>query len=355
MAEETIKKTGVKYIMAVFIMLFFVLNDLVFDFLFDFGSSDYISFAFTLGAAIIVFYCNYSIRKKSISSEFEKAATFIKSNFDNWQVAFSVLDIICGVISILSGLAFIAAIFKIIKVGYVPIKIVVVTNKGKSLVKAVSKVSLLWTSGRLLSESGENNCKENNNMFKKIGNAFKNAGLWIWANKKSILGTLAAIATGVTTTMAANADIIEFLPEVVVFGINIIPYLAGLIMFGLTELGVTGKGFETIKNFFARIANEKAEKAAEKLVKKEAKAEKAAKEAEKEAKAEEDKKAKKLLKKLDADKKAEEKKKAAEEKKALAEQKKKEAEAAKKAEEEKILARAMELKKELEAKQAAKK
>ena len=331
MGEVTNKRVKGKYLVAVMFMLFFVANDLVFDFLFNFESSDYVSFGCTLIASIIVFYCNFTIRKEKLTSEFEGAEAFIKSNFDNWQVAFSILDIICGAISILSGLAFLGAVFKAIKIGYVPVKIAVVTNKGKSIVKAAAKVSLMWTSGRLLSKQNEN--RENKGMFKKIGTAFKNVGLWIYSNKKSILGTLAAIASGVTTAMVVHSDIISFLPQLVVFGFNIMPYLAGLIVFCLTELGVTSKGFETIKGFFARVAEEKQKAAADKALKeKEGQqviAEKQAKEAEKKREAD-NKKAEKLLKKLEAEEKALQEKKAAEN--------------AKRAEEERIRALALELK-----------
>lgn len=329
-------KIRARYLLATVLMLFFVVNDLVFDFVFDFGGSDYISFSCTLIAAIIVFYCNFAIKRRKLTSEFENAETFIKSNFDNWQVVFSVLDIICGAISILSGLAFLGAIFKVVKIGYVPVKITVVTNKGKSIVKAAAKVGLLWTSGRLLSE--QNNNRENEGMFKKIGLAFKNVGLWIYSNKKTILGTIAAIASGVATAMAVHSDIIAFLPALVVFNINVTPYFAGLLMFGLTELGVTGKGFETIKEFFARIAAEKDKKAEEKALKeqekKQAETEKEKKIAQKKFESDE-KKAAKLLKKLEAEEKALEEKKAAE--------------AAKKAEEDRINALVEELKAKKEA------
>ena len=47
MGEIAGNQIKVKYIVAVILMLFFVLNDLVFDFVFNFGSSDYISFICT--------------------------------------------------------------------------------------------------------------------------------------------------------------------------------------------------------------------------------------------------------------------------------------------------------------------
>ena len=339
-------KLTMKYLLGIAMMLLFVVADIVFDFLFNFEGSDSISFACTLVAAITVFYGSYSIKKKHITTEFENATAFIKSNFDNWQVAFSVLDIICGAISILSGIAFLSAIFKFVKIGYIPLKVAVVTNKGKSVVKAVSKVGLLWTSGRLLSEDGkQNNNKEKNNMFKKIGAALKTCGLWIYSNKISILGTIGAIISGIIAGMAAHTDILVYLPELYVFGIDIVPYAAGVAIFGLTELGVTGRGFEAIKTFLAIQAQNKADRNAAK------------------AQAELDKKADKYLKEQEAKKKEEEKKIALEKAKQEQELKKQQEEAAKAeadkkaaeekaAEEVKIIARAMELKAEAEKKAA---
>lgn len=339
--EEYKERIKAKYIIAVSLMLFFVLNDLVFDFLFNFDSSDYISFACTLIAAIIVFYSNYSIKKGKITTEFENAESFIKSNFDNWQVAFSILDIICGIISILSGIAFIAAIFKVVKIGYVPLKVVVVTNKGKSIVKAASKASLIWTSGRLLAKNEES--REKDSMFKKIWKGLKTAGLWIYANKKSLAGTLGAIVAGVSSAMIAQADLIAQMPELFVFGYDIMPYLVGLVIFGLTELGVTGRGFEKILEFFTKQKEIKAEKEANKVVKaEEKKADKAKKE-----QAAENKKAQKLLKKLEAEEKELQAKQAAE-------KAKQQAEAEKKAEEQRLLQKALALKAQKEAEEKQK-
>lgn len=349
MANSELK---IKYYLGILIMLLFVVGDLTFDFLLTFEGSNAISFACTLFAAIVVFYGSYSIKKANITNEFENATSFIKSNFDNWQVIFSILDIVCGLISLLSGLAFLTAIFKVVKIGYVPLKIAVVTNKGKSVVKAIAKVSLLWTSGRLLSECGDDTNKENKSMFKKIGNALKTARQWIWANKKSLLGTISAVISGVVTAMAVHSDLLAFVPAVYLFGFDVMPYIAGLIIFGLAELGVTGRGFELIKTFLLKQAEIKALKEAEKAVKVEQK-----------AKAALDKEAEKYLKEQEAKEKEaaklaalEEAKKAQELKRQQEEAEKAEIErklaAEKAAEEQRIIARAMELKAEAQRKAA---
>lgn len=333
----TLRKLKLKYYIAIMVMCLFVVNDLVFDFLFNFEGSDVIAFCCTLVSALIVFHYTYTFKRDKVEDKFEDAAKFIKSNFDNWQVLFSILDIVCGLISILSGVAFLACFFKIIRFGYIPVKVSVVANKSKTTIKVISKFSNLWVAGRLfmtsrVDEQDKEGSKDN--MFKKIWNGLATFGKLIWANKKSIIGTCAAVASGVLTAVATHQDIISFLPELVVWGVNIMPYIAGLVIFGLTELGVTGKGFETIATFFARINAAKEEKATAKqekqALKAEAKAEKEAKIAA-EKQAEEDKKALELL----AEKEAAEK-----------------AEQDKIAEEQRLLARAKELRAQQEAQAA---
>lgn len=156
------QKTNVGMIVASIFMLLFVASDLLFDFAFNFNTSDYIAFGFTLASAIITFVATYKLKRQEILATFNKTTAFVQSNFNNWQVVFSVLDIVCGLISILAGLVFIGGVFKVVKVLYLIAKFVVVTNKTKTIVKSVSKFSLLWTAGRLFykSQGGEMSTKK---------------------------------------------------------------------------------------------------------------------------------------------------------------------------------------------------
>ena len=144
----------VNYYVAAFFMLIFVLCDLMFDFLFTFNGSNIVSFMFTLGASAIVFVCTWKIKKAELQNSFNEVSKFIKSNFDKAQVIFSILDIVCGIISILSSLMVFAFIFKVVKILYIPTKILVVCNKEKTLVKPVVQFSLIWVSMRLLNKKG---------------------------------------------------------------------------------------------------------------------------------------------------------------------------------------------------------
>lgn len=155
-------KKNLGLVVASILMLIFVASDLLFDFAFNFNASDYIAFGFTLAASIITFVATYKVKQKEILTAFDKTTAFVQSNFNNWQVVFSILDIVCGIISILSGLIIIGGVFKFVKVGYLITKFIVVTNKTKTLAKSVGKFSLLWTAGRILTkkQGGEMSTKK---------------------------------------------------------------------------------------------------------------------------------------------------------------------------------------------------
>ena len=259
--------TAIKYFVACIFMLFFVVNDLVFDFLFNFESSDYIAFASTLIASIITFICTFQITKRNITQKADKITAFVKGNFNGWQVVFSVLDIICGLISILSGIAFLGGVFKFVKIVYIPIKSVVVFNKSKTVVKSVTKFSLIWTISRILTKNNE----REKVMEKKKNNFFA----WLNANKCTIGG----IAVGAVTAFSGAGVIdITVFPALMVGAVNLTPIIYYVILGALTILCSFFP--ETVEKFVARVAQAKAEKAEKATIKE---AEKEIKEEEKKA------------------------------------------------------------------------
>lgn len=131
----------------------------------------------------------------------------------------------------------------------------------------------------------------------------KKIGTWLVANKKSLLSTIVG-AAGTGVGIAASWSI-DSLPQIFVGEFNIAPIIytvVCLIGFILNELGICGRGFETIVSYMANTeakTEKKKELAVEKAAKKELeKAQKAADEEEKRIKtaalkqAEEDIKAK---------------------------------------------------------------
>lgn len=151
--ERVKKESNAKYVIASVFMLAFMLNDLMFDFLFSFNGSNYISFIFTIGASIITFIGCYKVIKTDIINKVDKISLFIRGNFNLTQVIFSILDILCGFISFVSGMMFFAGVFKVLKFFYIPTKIIIVANKSKTIVKSVQKFSLIWVTGRLLTKN----------------------------------------------------------------------------------------------------------------------------------------------------------------------------------------------------------
>lgn len=83
----------------------------------------------------------------------------------------------------------------------------------------------------------------------------KTIGKWLFANKKSLIGTIAnAVATGGSTALIWT---VEGLPQIFINGFDIAPiiYTIAVVVIGVfNELGICGKGFEKINDFFARIA-----------------------------------------------------------------------------------------------------
>ena len=103
--------------------------------------------------------------------------------------------------------------------------------------------------------------------------AVKNVFKWLWANKKSLTGTLGVIAVGTFGVLEGTntLNVVEQIPALVVGGLNITPILfyVGLALLGL--IGVFGKGYEDIKTFFTRMGVLKAEQESVKLEKAQAK------------------------------------------------------------------------------------
>lgn len=91
--------------------------------------------------------------------------------------------------------------------------------------------------------------------MEKIKTFFK----WIASNKKSLISTIVGAAgAGLGVTAAWTIDAI---PDILVSGFDIAPILYTVICvacFVLNELGICGKGFESVKAYIERKAAEKA-------------------------------------------------------------------------------------------------
>lgn len=114
--------------------------------------------------------------------------------------------------------------------------------------------------------------KKGNDKMEKLKKFFS----LVWSNKKTIIGSILAVVSGVMTGIAINADFIQLFPALTFLGVNWTAVIIGLLAFAGIELGVLGKGFETVDQYEKRTAVLKAkkeQKSIEKQAKKEIKAE----------------------------------------------------------------------------------
>lgn len=102
--------------------------------------------------------------------------------------------------------------------------------------------------------------KEGNDKMTKIKKFFT----WIFANKKTLIGTLSAYLMTLSGTGVIN---VSALPDLTIKGFNITPLIYYGVLVVLALFGVFGKGFEKIEEFFARMKVVKAEKEQNAIVK----------------------------------------------------------------------------------------
>lgn len=284
---------SVKYLIAIACLVLFVSCDLMFDYAFDFNGSDSISFGFTSISAILVFIFTGKLAQEQ-KGGYYKASKFIQSNFDKVQVTFSILDVICGLISICAGLTFLISV-KIIKLIYIPIKILVVLNKEKSILKPIAKFSLMWVFTRNVRNSkGEEMAEEKTGVvetvqktsfFAKVGKAIKSACKYIFVSNPKASAT--TLVNGFASSCAGYALSVnvECLPQLNVGGFDFMALIVAIVLFSIVEVFGINYAFESNTDADTRKAEEKVVKTEKANAKAEEKAQKEyAKSVEQEAK-----------------------------------------------------------------------
>ena len=234
-----------------------------------------VSLIFSSITMIITFVGKHKTKALQIEKGVDKTIDFIKSNFDKANLILSIIDVLCCVVALMMGCFVIALISRSV----LALRLIVVINKYKTVSYSIIFFVIFYLFKRrknYMAEKENEIKKEKVSFWKKIGNAFKVAGQWIFANKKSIVGTIFAVISGVASAIVTNAEVIFSLPALVFLGINWTAVLAGILIFAGVEVGVVGKGFETIKEFFDRVKVQKTEKIEKKNQKVVAKAEKKA-------------------------------------------------------------------------------
>ena len=282
--DAKVKKSDFTLITIIFaFFVFFTASDLAFN---AFSQLEFASVCSFL-SGFLVFLGSFVVKKKNIEKGVNNRIDYVLSNFTWGNKVLGVLDFTFSLIALFSAVYWLGLIFRI----GVVVRLACTLNKVKSVLKPILSPLRTMLVGMFIYLGIRFKpiiikLKESKPV-KKIKEFF----VWLWANKKTLLGTITAFATSVATGYATYGGYFSFLPPLMWLGINWTAVLVALAIFVLLELGVTGKGFEKIATFFNRIAAEKQakeekqiEKEAEQSIKAEEKAkEKEAKDAEKEA------------------------------------------------------------------------
>ena len=233
------------YFMLIILAIMFV----TFDLIASSAGQLVMTLIFSSITLIITFIGSHKAKAIKIDKGIDTTIDFINSNFNNPCKIFSIIDVLCCIIALMTGIFYIALISRVgIAVG-LAIKI----NKYRTVAFTI----WAFVFGYLI--------KRREKMAEKKDGFIITILKWLWANKKSICGTIFGIVAGVITAIVANAEIILALPQLPLFGFNMTAVIIGILVFAGVEIGVAGKGFETILKFVARKETKTIEK--EKLAK----------------------------------------------------------------------------------------
>lgn len=192
-------------------------------------------------------------------SQVDETIKFIKSNFNNKNTILSILDVLCCIVAFFTGVFLVAAISRSV----MAIRLIVIINKYKTVAFGIWSFVFVY-----LFKRGAKKMENKNKFVETIKKSIK----WLWCNKKSLLASLISVLFGIASAIVINAETILSLPRFEVFGINLTAIIIGVLVFAGVEIGVAGKGFETIAEALSRIKVEKDEKEKreiEKIAKKE--------------------------------------------------------------------------------------
>ena len=264
--DAKLKERSKDYTLLTIIFAFFVFftaSDLTFNAL---SKLEFASICSVL-SGFLVFLGSFVVKKKNIEKGVNSRIDYVVSNFSWGNKVLGVLDIIFSLIALFTAVYWLGLIFRI----GVVVRLACTLNKVKSVLKPVfgplkTLFIVMFVYLGIRFKPIIMKMKES-----KFVKGIKKFFQWIWANKKSLLGTITALATSVATGYATYGGYFSFLPELNWLGINWMSVIVALVIFVLLELGVTGKGFEKIATFFKRIADEKKAKE-EKKIEKEAEA-----------------------------------------------------------------------------------
>ena len=201
-------------------------------------------------SGVLIFLGRNSLQ--SMKNKANEKIKFIKSNFNHFNLILSILDIICSIISVLSGIVAFGLIFRWV----FALRLIIIFNKFKTVVRTIIISSFIWI---LIRFKGDEN---NMNIFKKIWNALKIACKYIFiSNPKASISTLINASLSGVAGYSISADVVlSELPQLVILGIDIVPYAIALVLFVAIQVLGLKYAFEKNLEAGARKAEAKSEK-----------------------------------------------------------------------------------------------
>lgn len=118
------------------LLIFFITADLTANLINNFV----FAFIFSTICAFFTFYGNYKQKTLIIENNVDKSIEFIKKNFDKWNMLLSILDVICSLIALFTGILVIGIIFRCIII----IRIIIILNKFKTVFRVVLLANFIY-------------------------------------------------------------------------------------------------------------------------------------------------------------------------------------------------------------------
>lgn len=214
------------FIIITIFVIFFTTNDLVAN---GFQNLTMASIC-SIASGFFIFLGSAIRKQQKIEKEIYNKVDYICANFNRANRILSILDIICSIVALLTAVVFIGAIFRSI----FALRLLLTINKVKTVCQTVLIAVSLYMLVRI------NKLKENN-MWNKIFTSIKSAIKYIFvSNPKASIATLVSGIVSAFTGVAVSEDaVMQFLPDLVIGGYDIMPYIAGILVFiVLTLCGV---------------------------------------------------------------------------------------------------------------------
>lgn len=242
------------------LIIFFTTSDLICGFS---GLSITAAVCSVISAAL-VFFGYFRLKRAQTEAQIQEITTFVRGNFDKWQIILSVLDVVCSVVVVFTSIVAFGVFFRgiiLCKILLTPVRVITISNKFKTVTKPLLIFAFTWVFLRL-----KNKMKE-----RKMNNIKLSTAQKIYIAVAFVLGVAYAILS------------VTCLPQIAISDDIITQLAATLGVDGGLIIGAFLKGKNMTSEEIQKRDDKIAAKEAVKVEKLEAKAKaKAEKEAEKE-------------------------------------------------------------------------